>query len=330
MKIFITGATGFIGQHLANILAREGNEVNALVRRKNVPDLIKHSNIHLHEGNLLDEGSIQKAIEGCEQVYHLAGYARAWNKDINTFYNVNVTGTKNILDAAKAASVKKVVAASTAGVFPPAKNGQPVDETAIKQTAIYTEYERTKNLGEELCRQYAANGLPVVIINPTKVFGPGPVDESNSATLMIRDYIRGKWKVIPGNGKGVMDYVYVDDVAEGFKKAMEKGDPGEQYILGGNNVSYDDFFGTVKRMENVKHAIFKIPVPVIMTIATLESAKAKLLGLKPLITPEWVKKIPYSWAKTSAKAKAELDYNARSFEQSVSDTINWLKATKQI
>src|SRR5690606_31770270 len=123
------------------------------------------------------------------------------------------TGTRNILNVALEQGITRTVAVSTAGVLPPSLNGSPVHEDSPRNQRLYTEYERTKNEAEELTRNYARKGLPVVIVNPTKVFGPGPVDESNSATLMIRDYLKGTWKIVPGNGKGVMDYVYVEDVA---------------------------------------------------------------------------------------------------------------------
>ncbi|QEC52524.1 farnesol dehydrogenase [Anseongella ginsenosidimutans] len=330
MKIFITGATGFIGKHLALKLAAEGHRVHALARPSAATEDLVRAGVQLFKGDLLAPGSIAEAMQDCREVFHLAGFARAWHKDRSTFHRVNVTGTKNVLDAAMQLGVLKVVAASTAGVFPPALNGRPVTETAARRPDLYTEYERTKNEGEELAAKYAARGLPVVIINPTKVFGPGPVDESNSATLMIRNYLRGTWKIIPGNGKGVMDYVYVEDVAEGIRRAMEKGRPGERYILGGENVSYDRFFKTVAGYMESPRRLFKMPVALIMSIAGLDAAKARITGLKPLITPEWVRKIPYNWSKDSAKAKSELGYSARPFDEAVRLTIAWLQQTRQV
>lgn len=330
MKIFITGATGFIGKYLALKLAGAGHEVHALARPSAKTAALEQGGVRIFRGDLLDTASIAAAMQDCGQVYHLAGFARAWHRDRSTFHRVNVTGTKNVLDAASGLGVLKTVVASTAGVLPPSRNGTPVNEETPRRQHLYTRYERSKNEGEELARRYASRGLPVVIVNPTKVFGPGPVDESNSATLMIRNYLRGTWKVIPGNGKGVMDYVYVEDVAAGIQLAMEKGRIGEQYILGGENVSYDRFFNTAAGYAPAPRRLYKVPVPLIMGIACFEAAKAGIFGAKPLITPEWVRKIPFNWSKDWTKAKRELGYTARPFAESVRLTVDWLRQTGQV
>ncbi len=330
MKIFITGATGFIGKHLALRLVAEGHRVQALARPSADTAELRRAGVKVFPGDLLDPHSILEAMRDCRQVYHLAGFARAWHKQRATFHRINAIGTKHVLDAASRLGVVKTVAVSTAGVLPPARDGNPVTETAMRRPELYTEYERTKNEGEEIAAKYASRGLPVVIIYPTKVFGPGPVDESNSATLMIRNYLRGTWKIIPGNGKGIMDYVYVEDVAEGIRLAMEKGRPGERYLLGGENVSYERFFEVVSRHASSPHRLFKLPVPLIMGVALFEAAKARILGLKPLITPEWVRKIPHNWSKNSEKAKQELGYQARSFDDAVALTVAWLQQSGQV
>lgn len=330
MNILITGATGFIGRHLALKLASEGNTVHALARRTADTAGLAEAGIKIFNGDLLDRKSIAAAMENCTQVYHLAGFARAWDKDRSTFHRVNVEGTRNVLDMMLERGTTRAVVVSTAGVLPPSSNGSPVEEDSARKPGLYTEYERTKNEAEELTRSYARKGLPAVIVNPTKVFGPGPVDESNSATLMIRGYLRGTWKIIPGNGKGVMDYVYIEDVADGIRLAMEKGRIGEQYILGGYPVSYDRFFETVARYAPARRRLFRLPVPFIMGVAALEALKARLLGMKPLITPEWVRKIPYNWSKDSAKARKELGYTPRLFEEALELTVKWLRQTKQV
>lgn len=330
MNIFITGATGFIGRHLVRKLAEEGHTVHALVRKTSNLEGLSSRNIHLCFGSLEDPESIGRGMRDCGQVYHLAAFARVWDKDKRAYYRINVEGVRHVMDAAKKHGISKMVFASTAGVFPPAVHSIPVDEQAVRRPEIHTEYERSKSQAEDLVQTYVRDGLPVVVVNPTNVFGPGPIDESNSIAMMIRDYIRGRWKFIPGNGKGVMDYVYVSDVVAGMQQAMEKGRVGEQYILGGHPASYNDLFETIRNLSSLRHRLFKIPLPVIRGFAIFESLKAGLFGVEPMITPEWVRKIPYNWSKSSAKARAELGYQARSFEESVKQTIRWLRETRQI
>lgn len=327
--VLITGASGFIGGHLAGTLAQAGHRVHVLARTTSQIRHLQHDNISIFSGDLLDKKSIQQAMTNCSQVYHLAGLAKMWMSNKQAYHDINVTGTRNTLDIAAELPVEKIIVTSTAGVFPPS-NGAITNEHTPRQPALYTEYERTKNAAEELALAYAAKGLPVIVINPTKVYGPGPIDDSNTATLMLRDYLRGKWKIIPGNGKGTMNYVYIDDAVSGMVMAMETARPGSQYIIGGENASYDRFFDLIKELSGIKRRLIHIPYPVIRSIAWLEDTKTSLFKTRPLITSEWVKKLPYDWSKDIGKAQRELNYQARSLEAGLRQTIDWLRATKQV
>lgn len=328
-KVFITGATGFIGGQLARTLAGAGMTVHVLTRNTSNTSHLQHPQIKMFTGDLLDAESLRRAMTGCTQVYHLGGLAKMWMKDKHAYYRVNVTGTDHVLRVAASLNVEKIIATSTAGVFPPS-NDVITNESSIKRPALYTVYERTKNEAEQLAFTYYRQGIPVVVINPTKVYGPGPIDDSNTATLMTRDYIRGKWRIIPGNGKGTMNYVYIDDVVAGFIAAMKSALPGSQYILGGENASYDRFFALIRQLSGVERTLYPIPYPVIRGIAWLEDIKASVLKLQPFITSEWVKKLPYDWSKDIGKAQRELHYQARSLEEGLRATIEWLRATKQV
>ena len=327
--VFLTGASGFIGRHLAQQLAKGGTRVHVLARTTSQTSHLQHANIRLFQGDLLNRDSIRIAMKGCSQVYHLGGLAKMWMKDKAAYHRVNVTGTDNVLTAAASSGVEKIIVTSTAGVLPPS-NGTLTNEDSPKQPSLYTEYERTKNEGEELAKAYASQGLPVVIINPTKVYGPGPIDDSNSATMMARNYMLGTWKIIPGNGKGAMNYVYIDDEVNGIITAMEKAQPGSQYIIGGENASYDRFFELVRSIAGMQRKLVHIPYPLIRTIAWFEDTKTKLFGARPMITSEWVKKLPYDWSKDISKAERDLDYRARSLEEGLRNTIDWLRQTNQV
>ncbi|NEU08391.1 NAD-dependent epimerase/dehydratase family protein [Flavihumibacter sp. R14] len=326
--VFITGASGFIGRHLAIALADQGSRVHALVRRSSTTDQLNHPNITLFNGDLLDKKSIALAMTNCRQVYHLAGLAKGWMPDSDSYHNVNVVGTRNVLEAAKHIGVEKILITSTAGVFPPADQ-VPVDERSSKRPDLYTRYEQTKNEAEELARTYFNDGLPVVIVNPTKVYGPGLIDDSNTATMMIRDYILGKWKFIPGDGHGIANYVFIDDVVSGMISAMLLAKPGSQYIMGGDNASFNTFFSIIKKQSKINNRLFHIPYGLIRAMAFVEDIKASL-KVKPFITSEWAKKIPYNWSKDISLAKTQLNYNPISLEEGVARTIKWLRASDMI
>jgi nucleoside-diphosphate-sugar epimerase len=327
--IFITGATGFIGNNLAHSLASAGNNLHVLVRPSSNQQGLHHPNIKIFTGDLTNSETVYAAMQGCNQVYHLGGLAKMWMKDRSEYDRVNVGGTENILTASTSLGIEKVLLVATAGFFPPV-NSTPVNESAAVQSTLHTAYEHSKYKARELANSFFQKGLPIVFIYPTNVFGAGLINDGNTVAMMIRDYIKGKWKFIPGSGKGVMNYVYIDDVVDGMQLAMQKAKPGSHYILGGENASYDEFFSLVKELSGINRQLFHIPFPLIRTIAAFEDAKSKWFGMTPLITAEWVKKIPFNWSKDVSKAKRELDYNPVSLREGITKTIEWLKRTDQI
>ena len=250
MKIFISGATGFIGSRLCMRLAENGDSVNALYRSLDKTKIIKHPNINLFKGDIMDMNSLERALEGCEQVYHAAAYTRVWQKDHDRIYRLNIEGTLNVIRASVKAGVKKIVVTSTAGVFGSSDTDE-VTEKSCPET-FFIDYETSKFILEKILEFLADNGTHVVMVNPTRVYGHGPLSESNGVTRMIDRYCRGKWHFIPGNGKSIGNYVYVDDVVEGHLLAMKKGLRGERYILGGENVSYSQFFEILREIYRKK------------------------------------------------------------------------------
>lgn len=327
MHVFLTGASGFIGRRLALALANMGYSVHALVRSPSANEYLHHANIRIFLGDILDKDSILEAMKGCDQVYHLAGLAKMWMKDKNEYFYVNVKGTENVLRAACKSPVEKIVITSTAGVFPPT-NEEVTNENSARRPELYTEYERTKEAADRLAFAFYRSGVPVTIVNPTKVYGPGPIDDSNTATMMLRDYLLGKWKIIPGNGKGTMNYVYIDDAVAGIISSMQKARPGAQYILGGENASYDEFFALIRQLSGIRRKLYHIPYPVIRSIAWMEDTKTKIFGTRPLITSEWVKKLPFNWSKDASKAMTELDFHPRSLREGLQQTIHWLSGLR--
>jgi farnesol dehydrogenase len=327
MKIFITGATGFLGVKLSHRLAEEGHVIHALYRSESKANLLNHRNIRLFKGDVTDRESVQRAMESCQYVYHLAAYAKVWAKDPSTFHKVNYLGTLNVLDAIQNYDVEKTVYTSTAGVFGPAIH-KIVDEKTTNSIKLCTEYERTKAEAEQLAMDYVKNGQHIVIVNPTRIYGPGLLNESNSVTRMINLYINGRFRVLPGDGNTIGNYVFIDDIVSGHILAMEKGKSGEKYILGGVNVSYRDFFKLLSMVTGKKYSQLNIPVFLMMTISNAMLLRSKIFGTPPLITPQWVKKYNYNWELSSQKSVEQLGYKITSLEEGMRTTVNYLNKMK--
>ena len=325
MRCMVTGATGFIGNRLVEKLINLGHEVNILARSQQKANQLYGNSITFFEGDLWNTNSIYDATRNCDVVFHLAAFANIWSKDKMLAFNTNVTGTKNILEAALQNKVKKVIFTSSAAVFPPSVNGEMIDETATLPEQYLTDYETTKAQAEELCREFCKKGLNVVIVNPPRVFGPGLLNKSNSVTILIKKYIEGFWRIIPGKGDAIGNYVFIDDVVNGHILAMENGIPGEKYILGGTNISFNDFFNLISKVSGKNYQLFHLPFPIILAASKLELFLAETTGKKPLITPPWAKRYLQNRPVSSKKAISNINYVVTPLDEGIRKTIEWLK-----
>ena len=325
-KVFITGATGFIGELLVRALVEQGKTVHALVRSPEKAKKISHPQVKIFKGDLSDPESIAEAMSGCREVYHLAAFAKLWAKDPDIFHRINVDGTLFVLEAARKTNVGKVVVTSTAGVLGPSDKGLVSEETP-RSLDFFNDYERTKAISEEKIREYVKEGMNVVIVNPSRVYGPGELSDSNAVTKLICKYAEGKWRVIPGDGKSIGNYVFVDDVVKGHLLAMESGKAGERYILGGDNASFDNFFGLLREITGKNQRMFNLPLSLMMFVARTQNLKTKLLGTAPLITPMWVKRYLYNWELDISKATRDLGYEKTSLAEGIRKTLDWHRNT---
>jgi NAD+-dependent farnesol dehydrogenase len=324
MNVFLTGATGYIGQHVALALAEAGHQVRALVRSPEKAGLIAHPNVTHVKGDLEDLSALVTGMADCEAVFHLAAYARVWAPDPATYRRINASGTENVLEAAVQNQVKRVVVTSSAGVFGPSGE-DPVSEASQRKTPFFNEYERTKHISEGICQAYARKGLEVVVVSPSRVYGPGLGSESNPVTRMIDLYVHGSWRWIPGDGQGKGNYVFIDDVVNGHLLAYERGKPGEIYLLGGENVSYATFFQKVRKISGVHKKFIHVPLSFLLVLGNLMLTWTKITGRAPLVTPAWVRKYLYHWEISSQKAITELGYSITPLGEGIALTIDWLK-----
>ena len=323
MNCLVTGASGFIGSKLALALAEKGHTVHALLRSPGLSPELNHPNIRIFKGDILDATSIEESIKDCHSVFHLAAFAKPFSKDPGLPYRINVEGTRNILASATGHEIKKVVFVSSAATVQPS-GGNPSSEGTERVTPYFNAYESTKAMAEELSLEYARQGLHVTIVKPTRVYGPGKLTVSNSTTRMIGDYSRGKWRIIPGNGKSIGNYVYVDDVVRGIVAAEDKGRAGESYILGGTNLSFNELFRTLARVTGRNRIMIRIPYFIMWTMVGTMQLVSRVSGNPPLITLQWVKKYLSDWEVTSEKAIKALGYVITPFEEGAAKTLQWI------
>jgi nucleoside-diphosphate-sugar epimerase len=324
MNVFITGGTGYIGAHLIKELISNGHKVHALVRSLEKAAPLPKEGLVLFKGDLSDKESIKEAMKGCDQVYHMAGNTSIWEKDRSKYYTINVDGTRNIMDAALEHKVKRVVFTSTAGVLGPSYGGI-VTELKCRNVDFIIEYESSKAMAESLIKSYVIEkNLDAVIVSPTRVFGPVLFGEPASITQLISKYTKGKWRIIPGDGSKIGNYVFVDDVVKGHILAMENGVKGGTYILGGENHSYNAFFKILKEESGLDYHLIKTNVGLQLFYAHLSEFFAMLRNKKPAITTKWVQRSNYHWEVSPNKAVEELQLKITPLREGIKKTLKSL------
>ncbi len=334
-RYFVTGAAGFVGTRLVQSLVERGHCVRALYHR-NKPTAppgfawgdnnpFTNDRMELVRGDITDRESLRQAMAGCTHVFHVAAYARNWSADPNAFTAQNVEGVRNVLAVAGELGVQRTVWTSSVVTFGPTRRGQVGDEDMPRITDRYfTKYEATKAAAEREVLALAAEGFPVVIVNPTRVYGPGHLTEGNAVSQLIDVYDRGRMPLLMNRGVNVGNYVLVDDVVQGHLLAMERGRVGQRYILGGENVSLKEFFRTIDRVSGKRH----VQAPILgispLVFAWFLQKRADWFGIYPCITPGWVKTFLADWAHSCDKARRELGYNPKPLEEGIRITYEWL------
>lgn len=324
MAVMVTGATGFIGTHVAKQLAARGESLHVLCRATADLTPLQGLPVTVFRGDILDRASVAACMEGCDRVFHLAAYARNWAKDGSTFSRINVGAVTNILESAREQSVKKVVFTST-NLTMSTTTGSLADESTPRTTELFTDYEVSKTLAEKTAREYAEKGVNVVIVNPSRVFGPGLLSEGNSTTIMIKMYLEGKFRTILGSGNAVGNWAYVDDVARGHLLAMEHGRAGERYLLGGDNASFNEFFRMLAEVSGTKKLLFHVPAAVAFALAHTEVFRGRISSHHPLISPGWVRIFLHDWAHSTEKSRSELGYSVTPLREALDKTVRWIR-----
>jgi dihydroflavonol-4-reductase len=323
MRAFVTGGTGFVGGAVVRKLVEAGKEVRALVRPGADTQQLDGLTVQMVEGDLGDVESLQRGVAGCDWVFHVAALYSYWGHSWEEFYQSNVEGTRRVLEAAREAQVSRIVHTSSIAVLGIPKDGSPgAEETPVSLDDMIGYYKRSKFLAEEAAREFARQGLPVVIVNPAAPVGVG--DHKPTATgKMILDFINGK---MPAYVDTTLTVVDVDDVAEGHLLAAERGHIGERYILGGEILTLKQILDILAEVSSRPKARFRIPHAVAFGWAYLDVALARLMpSYTPMATPEKVRISMRGEHFDSGKAMRELGFTPGPAREALRKAVEWYR-----
>lgn len=323
MKALVTGATGFVGAAVARALVRAGVEVRVIARPGSDSTNLRSLNLEKVPGDLRDKESLRQALRGCGQLYHVAAHYALWAKAPSIFYDINVAGTRNLLEAAREVGIERTVYCSTIGAIGlPPGGGPGTEETPVSLEQMAGHYKRSKYLAEQEVLKLAKEGLPVVIVNPSAPVGEGDVKPTPTGQVIV-DFMKGRMPAYIETGMNIID---VDDVATGHLLAMEKGRQGERYILGGTNLLLREVFEILSKLTGLKAPALKLPRGVVLPLAYLNHWVANLTGRPPRIPLEGVKMAKYKMHYDCSKAIQELGLSQHPPEVALEKAVRWFKA----
>lgn len=316
----VTGATGFIGSHVARALAQRGDELRLLTRRKSQIDMLSDLEFERAIGDVTDRRAVRRAMAGVERVFHVAGRTSLRAQDRDAVWDTNVRGTRVVLESALEAGVERVVFTSSVAAVGVGKKPKPVDETNIFDIGhLGITYVNSKHEAEVEALRLAAQGLPVTIVNPSFVLGPEAT--RGSSMDLVKRFIQ---KRIPAYVDGGLNIVDVRDVAKGHLLADKKGEVGKRYILSGRNFTLDRLFADLSRISGVDSPRLKLPGPVLHRM--LEAGKKLPLPTPTPTSPDEVRSAMLWWCYKNTRAKSELGFKPRPHEETLQEAVTWQRA----
>ncbi len=318
-KTLVTGGTGFLGSHLVRALAERGDELRLLVRRGRELAFLERVEFERAEGDVRDRDSVRRAMEGIERVFHVAGSTSMRRGDRDRVFAVNVEGTRNVMEEALKAGVARAVHTSSVSAIGPAEPGGTADESQLfPPRGIGVGYVDSKHAAEDAALSVGARGLPLVIVNPSFVFGPDDPNPSGTSNALIRRLLLRRVFAYVDGGLNVVD---VRDVALGHLLADERGHEGERYILGGRNFTLHRLFVDIARIAGVPAPPVRVP------------GRAALAGVGLLEVSRIPQPLPTSsdevrsgmlwWTYRNDKARVQLGFAPRPHEETLEDTVRW-------
>jgi dihydroflavonol-4-reductase len=322
MKALVTGATGFVGAAVARALSIAGWQIRVLVRAGSDRGNLQRLAVDVVEGDLADLSALERALEGCSGLFHVAADYRLGARDPKPLYRTNVEGTRNILNAARTAGVGRIVYTSSVATIGIPSDGSPGDErTPVTLSNMIGHYKRSKYLAEEVVRDAARMGMSVVIVNPSTPVGPGDIKPTPTGRLVL-DAASGRMPAYVDTG---LNIVHVDDVAAGHLLAFERGRAGERYILGGEDMTLQTILAQIARLVGRTPPRVRLPYAAVLPVAYLAEAFARLSGRSGRVTLEGVRMSRKRMFFSSGKAVSELGYRWRPPLEAFEDAVRWFR-----
>ncbi len=323
MKTLVTGATGFLGSAIVRELLDDGRDVRILVRPNADLSNVEGLDLETVHGDLIDKDSLESAISGCDVVYHAAAYYSFWDKNKNLIFDINVGGTRRLLEAALQLGVKKVVYTSTVGCLGLCPDGSPADENTPHDPAtLCNDYKLSKFQAELAAKEYFTRGLPIVIVNPSTPVGPRDIKPTPTGKIIL-DFLNRKTPAFIDTGLNLID---VRDCARGHILAEAKGSIGERYILGNQNLSLQEIFQLLEKITGLKAPTIKMPYWVAYAAGwSCEMAADYITGKPPAVPLAGVKMAKYFMYFDPAKAIRELGLPQNPVENALADAVDWFR-----
>src|ERR1700675_3176030 len=322
MTTLVTGASGFLGSHVARQLVARGEEVRVLMRASSTNRAVGDLSLEYVTGDLRDPASLDRVLAGVKCVFHVAADYRLWAKKSRDIYDSNVGGTKNLLEAAKRAGVEKFIYTSTVATIAVDRPELPTEATDSKLEEMVGHYKRSKWMAEREALNAAKDGLPVVIAMPTTPVGPGDWKPTPTGKIIL-DFLNGK---MPGYVETGLNFVGVEECAAGHLLAAEKGKVGERYLLGAENLTLKQVLDTLAKITALPAPKLKIPHGVALGVAYVETAFSRLVGKEPQIPVEGVKIARHKMFVDASRARRELGFQPGPVAAALERAVRWYQA----
>ena len=324
MLALVTGATGFVGSHVARVLAEQGADLRLLVRSSSDPKNIQSLKADRVLGDLRDSASLERAIEGCDAVFHVAADYRLWVRDPEQMYLSNVDGTSSLLKAARKNRVRRVVYTSSVATMGFTSNGHPADENSpVSLERMIGHYKKSKFMAEQVAVSASGEGMDVVVVNPTTPVGEQDVKPTPTGRIIV-DFLKKKFPAYVDTGLNLVDVI---ECARGHVAAFEKGRSGERYILGGENLTLKQILDKLAAITGLPSPKVRVPYAVALAAGVIdEVVTGRMFGREPRATIDAVRMGKKKMFVSSAKAEHELGWKVVPVQDALRRAANWFQA----